>query len=263
MGTGLERLALIAAGQQSFASDPTAAHAEVQEPSVVLDRRVHALGAEEDREQRLVVRPPELGPCTVRSDVGRQRAPTQYVVPRHQTRRVVHRQRIQDARANELLSGHLGDGLDQDRQRVGALIAVVELRAGFAFQVARSPEADDVVQALELARVVRSDARERQTAGVGQQVLDRDLALAVDVERRQVLRDRVVQADHLVVQQHHDRGPDDRFRHRAHAEDAVLRHRCLRIEVAQPIGLVQDRLAVLHVEQFAAHDLVLVDEGLH
>ncbi len=65
------------------------------------------------------------------------------------------------------------------------------------------------------------------------------------------------------LDQHHHRDADDGLRHRHDAEDGVLRHRLLRLEVHQPLRLEVRDAAVPRDERDGAAEGLRVDMALH
>ena len=137
-------------------------------------------------------------------------------------------------------------------------------------------------QRLALARPERSlrhppgaQAAADEAGGMRHQVADRDLALGRDeldlglrlaldgdlhpLELGDELRDRVIQPDLPLLDHHHDGDAGHRLGRRGHAEERVLRHRLLRVDIHHALRLEVDHLPLARDERDGPRDPVVVD----
>jgi hypothetical protein len=83
------------------------------------------------------------------------------------------------------------------------------------------------------------------------------------LERRDVARDRVAEAEPALLDQHHRRHAGERLRLRGDAEDRVFGHGARGLEVGPAVRLELDDTAVARHERDEAGDAALVDVALH
>ena len=107
------------------------------------------------------------------------------------------------------------------------------------------------------------DGREGVTGGVGEQVLDGDLAGLGSIEERKDLVDGGIERETSFIDQHLDRGADEGFGHGADAIEGVDFEGLLGFTVFPAEGLAKDGAPVLNDDQFAADDFLVVDHRLH
>ncbi len=196
---------------------------------------------------------------------------------------VVHAQRLEDPRLEELVERLPGGDLDDPRQGVDAgQAAVPPARAGLEVEreprrtgsrprpASRPPRPAGAAPARAssapsppLSRpevcVIRSRiviSRSAATSSTSPLLLDGDLH---PLELGDELRDRVGQADLALLDQHQDRDAGDRLGRRGHAEDRVRAHRRLRLDVHHALGLVVDDAAPAGDQRDGAGDLLRVD----
>ncbi len=173
-------------------------------------------------------------------------------------------QRPRDAGVDEgmeLLAGYLFDDLPQ---QVVAGVVVDEDRARLARERTlprrRHQFVERVLQPGRGAPVARIHGEVGDAAGVGQQVLDRDL---FPLARRvlQVARNRRVERDLAVVDQQHDGGGREQLGRRADAEHVFGPDRHAQFHVRHAVGLAQQRPAVLEHQRRHAGQLGLEAAG--
>ena len=207
-----------------------------------------------------------------------------HLLARHVVVRVGHPQGFEDPLAQEGVERLAGDLLHEHRDVVGRIavlppVARVE-RARYDRGVRhplgqRRPALAAVGDLRDLLRGQPPALRiQGQPGRVGQHVAHGDRARfrlhhrpdAVAVDAHQVvlvlgdpLRDRIVEQEPPLLEQHHQRGRDDRLGHRHQDEDGVLRHRHAVLPVAPAVRLEVDHLPLAGDQGDRAGDPAVID----
>ncbi len=149
--------------------------------------------------------------------------------------RVHHAQRAGDAVGDHPVQRSAGDLLHHQAQGDQAEVGVDVGRAGLGVGLDGQYGGEALLDGLVVA-VERQPGR--QPAGVGEQVPDRDVVLAVLGEVREVRRDRLVEVDTAGLDLLHHRDRGERLGHRRQVEDGVPPHRHLLVGGELGVDLV-------------------------
>ena len=243
-------------------SDHPFVHPHRKKARVIQRRTVQALGAQDERVERLVRRP-ESAPRSRSSEVETRDSLFAWVVRggRNVRERVIHSQRLKKPLSHKGIEGGFCHHFDNRSKNVRASVAIPELASRLKL---RSALTDRVGHRVEIIILINSSQNgQRQSTAVRQELLDRDGAGSLVIEPWQVIRCPIVQTEIPLSDEELNRCAGQRLGHGSDVEKRVLLHQDILSPILPADGLVQDGLSVLDHDQFCSDDHVVLDVAAH